>query len=154
MIFVISILVILTDPPPSTLDCRPTTEPPLVLLDRTDLENELDSVKRRDLDSRRQETEWLSSLFSQLSSLCVLSLFQMCSSSQMKLRSEVHEPLLSAIYKNAPLNTSAPFAAPAAISQLEDEARSRARSMSTAIVQLQKVKTTILSLARRYLNRY
>ncbi|KAI0919082.1 hypothetical protein AcV5_002092 [Taiwanofungus camphoratus] len=93
----------------------------LVLLNRSDLEDELGSVHKRAQDVERAEEEWASTLTKKLSTLI-----------------NSHAPLVSTIYANSSVHTSPPFTPASDNRALEAEARERTGQLSAAVVRLQK----------------
>ncbi|KAI0079846.1 hypothetical protein K474DRAFT_1658672 [Panus rudis PR-1116 ss-1] len=113
-------------------ELRPAKAPPLVLLDESDVTDELEATHSRLRDAREAERNWLTSFPATLSVL---------TSSQ--------EPLLRAMYANAPMNTSPPFAPPYDLVKLERAARKEAEGMSSAIFKLQKETVLGAKVQRR-----
>lgn len=102
-------------------DMRAIDAPPLVLLRRSDILDELRAVVARAQVLQEQEEEWTKGLPLALSSL-----------------SATHAPLLLSLYEHSAVNTSPPFALPADVSQLEDEAKRKGENLSDHIGRLQQ----------------
>ncbi|KAI0629433.1 hypothetical protein C8Q77DRAFT_1065394 [Trametes polyzona] len=94
---------------------------PTVLLNRSDVDAELDALKQRLKASHLAERKWAANLSGRLADL-----------------SSSRAALLSVAYENAPVNTSVPFAPPAAERQVKNEARMKAKELTEAAARLQK----------------
>ncbi|OBZ69549.1 Uncharacterized protein C3F10.06c [Grifola frondosa] len=92
-----------------------------VILDHSDMHNELAAIAERRRTAENAGDKWLSALSQKLASL-----------------SNSHAPLISALYANSPVNTSAPFAPPRDETTLEVEARYRTDQLTEAAARLNK----------------
>jgi len=115
----------------SLKDMRAADAPPLVLLQRNDILEELRDVVARAHDLQEQEEKWGKDLPLALSSL-----------------SAVHEPLLSSIYEHSTVNTSPPFAFPPEVSRLQDEAERKGKNLSDHVGRLQQELESLLENKR------
>ncbi|KAJ7496740.1 hypothetical protein FB451DRAFT_1386108 [Mycena latifolia] len=104
-------------------DLRPPDAPPLVLLTREDILNELRSVYEREEVSRRQEEVWTADLLPALRNL-----------------EAGHAPQLNVAYAHSPMNTSPPFALPADVQAVQADAKLKADDLGDAIAKLQEVR--------------
>ncbi|PCH36608.1 hypothetical protein WOLCODRAFT_82816, partial [Wolfiporia cocos MD-104 SS10] len=102
---------------------RPQDAGPLVLLDHSDLLKELRCIANRLKIAEDNEAEWLSSAPSYVQSLA-----------------HSHEPLISTVYANSPVNTSPPFAPGPDLQKLEKRTRQRSERLYAAMVKLQKAQ--------------
>ena len=119
---------------------RATEAAPLVLLQRSDILDELRDVVARARDAQDREDKWGKNLSLALSSLSdspcdLLSIVV----TQSVSRLATHEPLLSTVYEHSALNTSPPFAFPTEVSQLQDDAKRKGDSLSDQVGRLQQV---------------
>ncbi|KAI0369026.1 hypothetical protein BV20DRAFT_1082019 [Pilatotrama ljubarskyi] len=103
------------------LKCRSRADRPTVLLDRSDVEAELQSLAGRAAASRSAEDQWAAGVEDHLAKLNI---------SRMSL--------LSAAYQNSPVNTSAPFAPPRKEEEIGHDARRKAGELTHAAARLQK----------------
>jgi len=112
-------------------DVRPGDIPPLVLLHRNDILDELSTLMARVQDMQQHEEAWEKDLPSALSML-----------------SSAHAPLLSKIYENSAVNTSPPFAFPEEVARLQDEVKRKGDDLGENIERLQKELESLMANSR------
>ncbi|KAH9935230.1 uncharacterized protein BXZ73DRAFT_45620 [Epithele typhae] len=93
-----------------------------VLLNREDVDREINTLTQEISHARSQEDKWVSDLRGRLHNL-----------------SSSTDPLVSTVYSNAPVNTSPPFAQPAPLEALCTQTRARAEELAAAAAKLQQV---------------
>ncbi|KAJ7099451.1 hypothetical protein B0H15DRAFT_820305 [Mycena belliarum] len=121
-----------------TKDLRPRDAPPLVLLTEADILAELQRVYEWEEASKRQEEAWAADLLPRMRNL-----------------EQAHAPMLDLAYAHSHMNTSPPFALPAAVRAVQADAKTKADELGDAIAKLQEeVKTLESDRAKRRLEHF